>query len=90
MTNAKLATMSIEDLISLNSTVVRMIKAKRSQANASAVYSFNAGDEVKFTGKRGTVYGKVMEVKRTKISVNCGVDGRWLVAASMLTKVDAK
>lgn len=90
MINTKLATMSIEELMALNSSVVSMIKAKRSQANASAVYSFAAGDEVKFTGKRGTVYGKVMEVKRTKISVNCGVDGRWLVAAAMLTKVNAK
>ncbi len=90
MTNAKLATMTIQELIALNSSVVSMIKAKRTQANSAAVYTFNAGDEVKFTGKRGTVYGKVVEVKRTKISVNCGVDGRWLVAASLLSKVNAK
>lgn len=91
MTKANLAAMTIQDLMALNSEVVRMIKAKRSQANSTAVYQFQAGDQVSFTGKSGVpITGIIREVKRTKVAVNCGVAGNWLVAASMLSKINAK
>jgi hypothetical protein len=88
MTNSKLATMSLQDLMALNADVVRVIKAKRAQANSTAVYTFQRGDQVSFNGRQGRpMQGVVREVKRTKVSVDCGLNGCWLVGGAMLTKM---
>lgn len=88
MTNSNLAAMSIQDLMALNADVVRIIKAKRAQANTCAVIDFQRGDQVSFNGRQGRpMQGVVREVKRTKVSVDCGINGSWLVGGAMLTKM---
>lgn len=88
LTVTQLNTMSIQDLLKLNKQVVAIVKEKQRMDNRVASVSLMAGDEVTYTsGKFGTkVSGKVIEVKRTKVVVQSNI-GRYLVPASMLTKV---
>jgi len=67
--------------------VVSTIKAKQADDNRTAIYSFRAGDLVKFSSsKTGATYrGEVVEVKRTKVVVKTPA-GNYLVPASMLNK----
>lgn len=88
LTVTQLNMMSIQDLLKLNKQVVAIVKEKQRMDNRVASVSLMAGDEVTYTsGKFGTkVSGKVVEVKRTKVVVQSNI-GRYLVPASMLTKV---
>jgi hypothetical protein len=80
--------MSIQDLLKLNKQVVAIVKEKQRMDNRVASVCLMAGDEVTYTSGRlgGKVTGKIVEVKRTKVVVQLS-SGRYLVPASMLTKV---
>lgn len=88
LTVTQLNTMSVQDLIKLNKQVVAIVKEKQRMDNRVASVCLMAGDAVTYTsGKFGTkVSGKVIEVKRTKVVVQSNL-GRYLVPASMLTKI---
>lgn len=87
MNITKLNAMSIEDLMSLNRTVVEVIKSKQKLANRAASFDFRPGDAVSYnSGKFGVrMTGEVVEMKRTKAVVKTSA-GRFLVPASMLRK----
>lgn len=87
ITATQLNSMSVQELAQLNRMVVTTIKAKQATDNRTAIYSFNAGDLVKFTSNRSgmTMRGEVMQVKRTKVVVKTPT-GNYLVPASMLSK----
>jgi hypothetical protein len=87
ITNRELDMMSVQELSQLNRLVVSMIKTKQASDNRTAIYSFNAGDLVKFTSNRTgtTMRGEVTQVKRTKVVVKTPM-GNYLVPASMLSK----
>ncbi len=88
LTVTQLNSMSVQDLLKLNKQVVAIVKEKQRMDNRVASVCLMAGDEVTYTsGKFGTtVKGKIIEVKRTKVVVQSNI-GRYLVPASMLTKV---
>lgn len=88
LTVTQLNSMSVQDLLKLNKQVVAIVKEKQRMDNRVASVCLMAGDNVTYTsGKFGTkVSGKVIEVKRTKVVVQSNL-GRYLVPASMLTKV---
>jgi hypothetical protein len=87
ITNSQLNALSVDELTRLNRMVVAMIKTKHADDNRTAIYSFRAGDRVKFSSPRsGVSYtGEVTEVKRTKVVVKTPA-GNYLVPASMLNK----
>ena len=88
LTVNQLNALSVQDLLKLNKLVVSIVKEKQRMDNRVASVSLMAGDEVSYmSGKLGRkVTGKIIEVKRTKVVVDSAV-GRYLVPASMLTKV---
>lgn len=88
LTVTQMNAMSIQDLVKLNKQIVAIVKEKQRMDNRVASVGLMAGDDVTYTsGKFGSkVTGKVIEVKRTKVVVQSNL-GRYLVPASMLTKV---
>ena len=86
MNAAQLNAMSIADLIKLNKQVVAIVKEKQRMNNRTASFSFMPGDAVNFTSKYGArIDAKVLQVKRTKVLVEIGRGGQYLVPASMLS-----
>jgi hypothetical protein len=90
LTVTQMNSMSIADLLKLNKQVVAIVKEKQRMDNRTASFSFMPGDAVTYmSGKFGVrVTAKVVQVKRTKVVVEIGQGGRYLVPASMLAKVD--
>jgi len=87
LTVTQMNAMTTQDLIKMNRQIIAIVKEKQRTQNRCAVFEFNAGDSVKYMSqKRGSVSGKVLEVKRTKVVVESNL-GRFLVPASMLTRV---
>lgn len=85
ITQAQLNSMSITDLVALNKRVVATVKAMQKLNNTTASFSFMPGDAVNFTSKYGArIDAKVLQVKRTKVLVEIGKGGQYLVPASML------
>lgn len=89
LTVTQMNAMSTKDLLALNKQIVAIIKEKQRMDNRTATFTVAPGDKVSYmSGKLGRkVTGTVCEVKRTKVVVD-SVVGRYLVPASMLTKVD--
>ena len=90
LTVTQLNALSVQDLLKLNKQVVAIVKEKQRMENRVASVSLMSGDQVTYmSGKMGRrVTAKVLEVKRTKVVVEVGNGGRYLVPASMLTKVE--
>lgn len=88
LTVTQMNAMSIQDLLKLNKQIVAIVKEKQRMDNRVASVSLMAGDKVSYmSGRLGVkVTGTVREVKRTKVVVE-STAGRYLVPASMLTKV---
>lgn len=86
MTASQLNSMTIAELIALNTKIVAIVKEKQRMNNRTASFEFMPGHLVNYTSNKfgGRVSGKVLEVKRTKILVEIGQGGRVLVPASML------
>ena len=67
---------------------------KRGEQNAKELkYSLRAGDHVEWTGRRGTITGEVIRVKRKKCIVAEHLNGktdmssRWDIPMTMLRKI---
>lgn len=88
LTVTQMNTMSIQDLLKLNKQIVAIVKEKQRMDNRVASVSLMAGDKVSYmSGRLGVkITGTIREVKRTKVVVE-STAGRYLVPASMLTKV---
>lgn len=88
LTVTQMNAMSVQDLLNLNKQIVAIVKEKQRMDNRVASVSLMAGDKVSYmSGRLGVkVTGTVREVKRTKVVVE-STAGRYLVPASMLTKV---
>jgi hypothetical protein len=69
-------------------TLHEAIKEQHNLLSRRTAVSFNPGDTVSFTGRgKRTVTGTVTHVMVKNIKVDCGVNGFWNVAASLLSKV---
>lgn len=91
--------LNVNDMETINSLVAKMglddikmvnerMSLQRTFLGKDIMRALSIGDKVSFTGRRGiTVEGTVMKVKIKNVSVDTGVNGRWNVPASMLTKV---
>ena len=78
--------LSIEELLELNSEVVRLIKVKRAQASRQAKRGLFAGSKVSFTDNDGnTLTGKVVKTMRKYAQVDTG-RVVWRVPMHALTK----
>jgi hypothetical protein len=82
-----LNTMSDSELRSLNSAVIAIIKGRNKAKCVAAAQTFTVGSKVSFMGKRGTCTGTVTKVKIKMVEVDCGVQGRWNVAGTLLRPV---
>lgn len=78
-----LNTFDTAQLLELNSAVVEQIKAQRNAEAAMKRYVFKNGDQVKFTGRRGTRYGEIVKVNRKKAIVSVSGE-RWNVPLNMI------
>ena len=88
ITKAQLNALSIQELSQLNRMVVDLVKAKRADANRSAIYGFRSGDLVSFNFSSGMkATGEVLQVKRTKVVVKTNM-GNYLIPASVLNKCE--
>lgn len=87
LTATQMNAMTVEDLVKLNRQIVAVVKEKQRMNNRTATFDFMPGDVVNYTTKYGSkVNAKVLQVKRTKVVVEVGQGGRYLVPASMLRK----
>ena len=86
LTVTQMNSMSIADHLKLNKQVVAIVKEKQRMDNRTSAFNFMPGDVVNYmSGKFGVrVTAKVLQVKRTKVLVEVGQGGRYLVPASML------
>ena len=82
-----ISNLSENELIELNSRVVKAIKAKRRLASTLVASSLCIGDNVTFTGRRGQpMRGTVTKIMRVKAKVKVGMS-TWTVPMNMLTRV---
>lgn len=84
---ATLSKMDDNELRSLNSTIVAIIKQRSKAKCVAAAQMFTVGTKVTFMGKRGQCTGTVTKVKVKMVEVDCGLQGRWNVAGSLLRPV---
>ena len=83
----KLNDMNAEELMTLNSHIVRLIKTKRVQASRQAKRGLFAGTKVSFTDNNGQpLTGKVVKTMRKFAKVDTG-NAIWRVPMYALTKV---
>jgi hypothetical protein len=67
-------------------TIVEMLKSRRNELNLDALHEFKVGDKVQFdSGRRGMVYGTIVERKGAKFVVkpSSGFQN-WRVAPALL------
>ena len=84
----KLGTLSLEELRALNHIIVTIVNQQIKIKAMQAACTFMVGDKVTWMSKRGCpVDGVVTKVKSKNIDVDAGVNGRWVVTATMLKKV---
>lgn len=77
---------SEEELIALNRTVCDRLKTIRARQAHVVKASLNEGDEVTWTGRKGTQRGSVTKVMRKFARVSTS-GGTWRVPMNMLRKV---
>lgn len=88
--NEKINNMTIEDLIELNSRIVKRIKHLRDLQNIQLSLSLNVGDFVSFDGRsRGLMKGVITKINRktAKVDVNGQI---WNVSLTLLEKTKLK
>ena len=85
---ATLTKLSDDELRSLNSAVVAVLKGRMKSKAVTAAQSFQVGQKVQWQSKRGyPVTGVVTKVKIKMIEVDAGKEGRWNVTATMLKAI---
>ena len=89
LTVNQLNALSVQELLQLNKLVVRIVKEKQRMDNRTASFNFMPGDRVSYMSGKfdAKMTGTIREVKRTKVVVEVTGRGRFLVPASMLSKV---
>lgn len=85
---ATLNKLSDDELRSLNSAVVSMLKGRIKSKAVAAAQAFYVGQKVQWQSKRGyAIQGTVTKVKIKMIEVDAGSEGRWNVTSTMLKAV---
>ena len=80
-----LKTMSSDELRVLNKAIASIVNDRTRQACVAAAQKVSVGQRVKFAGKYGsTLAGVVTKVKVKMVEVDCGIQGKWNVAGSLL------
>jgi len=74
-----------EELRAINTAVIDQLKFNRNRKAAVNRAAFEAGDRVKFTGRRGVVVGTIKRIKRKKAIVDTGELRCWDVPLGMLS-----
>jgi len=77
-----------EELRAINTAVIKQLKSNRNRKAAVNRAAFEAGDRVKWSGRRGEQVGTIVRVKRKKaiVSVDTGrLPGNWDVPLGMLS-----
>ena len=77
-----------EELRAINTAVIKQLKSNRNRKAAVNRAAFEAGDRVKWSGRRGEQVGTIVRVKRKKaiVSVDEGrLPGNWDVPLGMLS-----
>jgi hypothetical protein len=82
-----LSKMDDTELRGLNAQIVAIIKGRNKAKCVAAAQTFTVGSSVSFVGKRGMCFGTVTKVKLKMVEVDCGVQGRWNVAGTLLRPV---
>jgi hypothetical protein len=77
--------MSSDELRVLNKTIASIVNGRVKAACVKAAQMVTVGQRVRFAGKYGsTLAGTVTKVKVKMVEVDCGVQGKWNVAGSLL------
>jgi hypothetical protein len=77
--------MSSDELRVLNKNIAFIVNERTRQACVKAAQMVTVGQRVKFAGKYGsTLAGTVIKVKVKMVEVDCGIQGKWNVAGSLL------
>ena len=80
-----LKTMSTDELRVMNKAIAAIVNGRQREACVKAAQSVTVGQRVRFAGKYGsTLAGTVTKVKVKMVEVDCGVQGKWNVAGSLL------
>ena len=77
-----------KELRAINTAVIKQLKSNRNRKAAVNRAAFEAGDRVKWSGRRGEQVGTIVRVKRKKaiVSVDEGrLPGNWDVPLGMLS-----
>lgn len=85
---ATLSKLSDDELRSLNSAVVSMLKGRIKSKAVATAQTFSVGQKVQWQSKRGyAIQGTITKVKIKMIEVDAGSEGRWNVTATMLKAI---
>ena len=79
-----LSKMDDDTLRAMNSNIIAILKQRNKAKCVAAAQTFSVGSKVTFMGKRGMCTGVVTKVKVKMVEVDCGPQGRWNVAGSLL------
>jgi hypothetical protein len=73
-------------LMELNKRIVQHINNISRNNTSVALRQWNAGDSAFFYSKKKhrTIFGTITQINRTSVSIDCGVDGKWKVAPTLL------
>ena len=83
---SELSNLDENQLIELNSSVVKQLRKIRAAKNKAAKASLNEGDTVSWAGQSGIQKGTVTAIKRKYAHVDTG-PGVWRVPMHMLKKL---
>ncbi len=81
-----IAKMSKEELLELNSIVVKAANTKIRSEQAAIASTFKINDKVKWNGKYGSNSGVVQKVNRKTIIVKTAEGMEWKVSPSLLKR----
>ena len=77
--------MSTDELRVLNKAICALVNSRQREACVKAAQSVTVGQRVRFNGKYGsTLAGVVTKVKIKMVEVDCGIQGRYNVAGTLL------
>lgn len=80
-----LKAMSTDELRVVNKAIIALVNGRQREACVKAAQSVTVGQRVKFAGKYGSILaGTVTKVKVKMVEVDCGIQGKWNVAGTLL------
>jgi hypothetical protein len=80
-----LKAMSSDELRVLNKAIASIVNDRMRAECVAAAQKVTVGQRVKFSGKYGsTLAGVVTKVKVKMVEVDCGIQGKWNVAGTLL------